>query len=866
MRGQHAGQICGVDGQCHPGRYLHQGEPTAGGEHPPTDSDQQPESDRVAEPHASEVERKIGTLVPGDGLVQGGAGSGHRAQVEFAADGDDHPSSELHRVHDQIHQSALGIAEGAILPAPMDAGLLLGALSDEAQLVHLEVLEGRAARHGDVPGLDPELLELFGVPRLWVHQAEAITLLRQGHSVVVATGTASGKSLAYQLPIVEAASQRGTALAMFPTKALAQDQLRTLHGLHHPDVVAATYDGDTTPEARAWVRRNGSVVLTNPEMLHTGILPYHGRWATFLRQLRYVVVDELHVLRGVFGTHAGHLLRRLRRLCDYYGSDPVFVFTSATIGEPGRLASELCGMPVREVTDDGSPRGPRTVALWNPPLLDEEIGVRASPNRESARIMAALVSGNTRCVTFARSRRATERIAMDVRERVAEVHPALRDTVRSYRAGYLAAERREIEAQLFDGHLLGIVATSALELGVDVGGLDAAILTGFPGTIASMWQQIGRAGRGTQESLAVLVAGNDQLDQWLMAHPREVFSRRPEPAVVNLSNPFVRNPHLACAAYERPLTADDERWWGDDLEEGVMDLVRADRLIVREGAAYWGGRGTPAGGIGLRNGSGHEVRIMELGGRMVGTVDAARASDTVHPGAIYLHQGQQYRVQSLDLVGGEAEVEPVEVDEYTMARTSMEIAVRGWDRRDRHGPIEVGVGGIEVTTQVTGYERRDSNSGEVMERVELELPPRTLLTRACWYVVPDEVLTGAGVDPTRIGGTLHAVEHAAIGVLPLFTICDRWDVGGLSIAMHPDTGSPSIFIYDGYPGGAGIAELAFAARRRHLDATLAVIERCRCRSGCPSCIQSPKCGNGNEPLDKAGAVALLRAIGARPGS
>jgi DEAD/DEAH box helicase domain-containing protein len=741
-----------------------------------------------------------------------------------------------------------------------DVLTLLTELAGHDRLVHLERIAARSARFGELAVPLPGAIEAaFGALPLWAHQAEAIDHARAGRSVVVATGTASGKSLCYQLPIAEAvtASPRGSALLVFPTKALAHDQLRSLTALGIDGLVAATYDGDTSPEARTWVRRNANVVLTNPEMLHGALLPFHGRWANFLGRLRYVVVDELHTLRGIFGSHTAHLLRRLRRVCAAYGSTPTFVFSSATIGEPARLASELCGLPVVPVMEDASPRGERLFALWNPPLLDADTGARASTNVEVARLTAAFVDGGWRTVAFCRSRRATEVVAADVRRRVGPEHAG---AIRSYRAGYLASERREIEAELFSGHLRGVVATNALELGIDVGGLDACILNGFPGTIASMWQQAGRAGRDERPSVAVLVAGADQLDQWLMTHPRQVFTRPPEPAVVNRSNPSVLLPQLACAAYERPLTPDDEPWWGDDLADGVRLLVLGDRLRLRNGAAYWQGRGTPAPGIGLRSGSPNEFRIAEPDGRLVGTVDASRAFEQVHPGAIYLHLGQQYRVIELDLDERAALVEPVVVDEYTQVRSRMQVSILGADGLSEVGSSELFLGPVEIATEVVGYERHDSRTRQIIGREELTLPPSRLVTRAFWYTIADEVLERAGLAPEQVPGALHAAEHAGIGILPLFTICDRWDVGGVSTPFQADTGRPTIVIYDGFPGGVGIAELGFAAGRRHLEATRAVIERCPCTRGCPSCVQSPKCGNGNEPLDKAGAVALLRTI------
>jgi DEAD/DEAH box helicase domain-containing protein len=743
---------------------------------------------------------------------------------------------------------------------------LLADLVADGRVLHVERLPARPERTAETQRpLPPELAARLPGP-LWSHQAEAIDLVRQGRSVVVATGTASGKSLCYQVPIAEAVADRlrpGTALVLGPTKALAQDQLRALIDADHPGVVAATYDGDCTTEERTWVRGNANVVFTNPEMLHAGLLPNHRRWSKLLMRLRYVVVDELHVMRGVFGTHVAHLLRRLRRVCELYGTAPTFVFSSATIGQPDRLASDLCGLPVTAVTDDGSPRGPRVVALLNPPFVDESGGLRTSANSETAAVTARLVAGGQRTIAFCRSRKGTELVAADVRRRLPDDDAEL---VRPYRAGYLASERREIEAELFGGVLRGVVATSALELGVDIGGLDACVLNGFPGTIASFWQQVGRAGRDRRSSVAVLVAGEDQLDQWLMAHPHEVFRRPPEPAVVNLANPFVLHPHLACAAFERPLSHGDERYWPGLLDDGVRELVLADELQVRPGPrddaprAVWAGPGVPAPRVGLRTGTSGEVRIALDDGTLVGTVDESRAHSLVHPGAIYLHQGRSYLVTDLDLAGRRAVVEPADGDEYTQAQSDIDIRVLREDAHRAVGRVRLSLGAVEVCTQVTGFQRKDVRSRRILANEHLDLPPTRLVTRAFWYSVPDDVLDAAGIDARRTPGALHAMEHAAIGLLPLFTICDRWDVGGVSIAWHDDVGSAAVFVYDGFPGGAGIAELGFDAAGRHLAATLEVIEACSCLDGCPSCVQSPKCGNGNEPLDKAGAAALLRVV------
>jgi DEAD/DEAH box helicase domain-containing protein len=750
-------------------------------------------------------------------------------------------------------------------------------------LVHLERLPAREARYGELARPLPDLAwERLGVDRLWAHQAEAIDLVRDRQSVVLATGTASGKSLCYQAPIAEAALapvRPAAALCIFPTKALAQDQARALFKLELPGLVPATYDGDCSTEERSWARSNATVLLTNPEMLHSALLPHHRKWSTYLARLEHVVVDELHVLRGIFGTHVSHLLRRLRRVCQIYGSDPTFVFCSATIGQPGRLASDLCGLPVAEVTDDASPKGERLVALWNPAVDDEvdidltavsatdhddgrePAGPSRSTNKETAELVARLVREGHRTIAFCRSRRGAEVVAADIQRRLPK---ELRSTVAAYRGGYLAAERREIEAELFDGRLRAVVATTALELGIDVGGLDACVLNGFPGTIASLWQQAGRAGREGQESVAVLVAGNDQLDQWLMANPREVFSRPPEPAVINPANPYVLLPHLACAAYEKPLTPEDDRWWGDLLDDGVRRLVLDDQLRLRPKrdsvAAVWSGSGWPAHGVGLRSGFASEVRIVSTDDELVGTVDLGRAPSQVHPGAVYLHQGRHWRVTTLDLDGRRAVIEPFDGSEWTQPRTETNVRIAEVEQQRDVGRSRLALGSIEVSSQVVAYRRRDSATGENLGTEDLDLPVQHLSTRAVWYTIDPAVLAAADVSPADAPGTLHAVEHCAIGMLPLFTICDRWDVGGVSTMYQTDTGLPTIAIYDGYPGGAGIADLGFEAADRHLHTTLDALRSCGCDDGCPSCVQSPKCGNFNEPLDKAGAVRLLATV------
>jgi DEAD/DEAH box helicase domain-containing protein len=742
----------------------------------------------------------------------------------------------------------------------------LSVFEQDGRLVHVETLPERPAVFEKLARPLPDAIAHCAPDRLYAHQATAIDLIRDGKSVVVATGTASGKSLCFQLPIAESVVggiRSGSSLLIYPTKALAQDQLRAFGQLDIPGLKAVAYDGDASKEERAWARSNANVLLTNPEMLHHGLMPNHAKWATFLRRLDYVVVDELHALRGIFGTHVSHLLRRLRRQCERYGSDPTFVFASATIGQPEELAAELCGKPVTAVADDAAPCGQRRVALVQPALVDPERGIRQSPATETIRAVSELVLGGHRVIAFCGSRALTERVAAGVAR---SLPPELADTVRPYRSGYLAAERREIEAELAEGSLRAVVTTSALELGVDIGGLDATVLCGFPGTIASMWQQIGRAGRtgrdGLKESVAVLVAGDDQLDQWFVNHPRDLFERPPEPVVVNVTNPNILDPHLGCAAFESPLGQIDERWW-PDLDDAVRRNVLADDLRIRPDRhrlprAVWDGRGIPFHHISLRSASGGEVRIVNTDDELIGTVELARACNLVHPGAVYLHRGQPFKVVDLDLDQREAIVETDDSDTWTQARSQIDIEVLDTATSKPVGRSTLHLGQVKVTTQVVGYQLKGHGSREVLANEDLDLPPQELVTTSIWYEWQPEVIESVGIRDFVLPGALHAAEHAAIGILPLFTICDRWDVGGVSTAQGPGSGLPSVFIYDGYPGGAGVADLAYAAADRHLAATADVLDNCPCTTGCPSCVQSPKCGNGNEPLDKLAALALLR--------
>ncbi|WP_327168540.1 DEAD/DEAH box helicase [Streptomyces subrutilus] len=750
-----------------------------------------------------------------------------------------------------------------------------------ARITHTEHLPLRVGRHAVWPDrIRTDVVAAItaaGIEHPWEHQAAAAEHALDGVSVVVATGTASGKSLAYLAPVLsaladgaEAPNGRGaTALYLAPTKALAADQRRAVRELAAPlgnAVRPAVYDGDTPFEEREWVRQYANYVLTNPDMLHRGILPAHPRWASFLRALRYVVIDECHTYRGVFGSHVAQVLRRLRRLCARYGSEPVFLLASATASDPAAGASRLTGVRVIEITDDASPRGEVVFALWEPPLLTELRGEKGAPVRrtataETADLLTDLVVQGVRTVAFVRSRRGAELISVIAQERLASVDRSLVRRVAAYRGGYLPEERRALERALHSGELLGLAATTALELGVDVSGLDAVLITGYPGTRASLWQQAGRAGRSGQGALAVLIARDDPLDTYLVHHPEALFRQPVEATVLDPDNPYVLAPHLCAAAAELPLTEADLELFGPATRELVPQLEAAKLLRRRATAWHWTRRERACDLTDIRGGGGRPVQIVEAStGRLLGTVDESAAHTAVHEGAVHLHQGRTYLVKQLDLEDSAALVEQADPPYSTTARDVTSISVLETDTEIPWGPARLCYGSVEVTNQVVSYLRRKLITGEVLGEAKLDLPPRTLRTRAVWWTVTEDQLDEARINPEILGGALHAAEHASIGLLPLFATCDRWDIGGVSVPLHPDTLLPTVFVYDGHPGGAGFAERAFHTARAWLTATRDAIAACECEAGCPSCIQSPKCGNGNDPLHKRGAVRLLTRL------
>jgi DEAD/DEAH box helicase domain-containing protein len=729
-----------------------------------------------------------------------------------------------------------------------------------SELAYLTREPARGAQSAPTPeDLHPRVREAAPA-ELYAHQRETWDASRRGEHVIVTTGTASGKTLAFNLPVLDELARRpkSRALYLYPTKALAQDQARTLSGYGVPRVKPAIYDGDTPPEQRWQVRKWANAILTNPDMLHVGLLPHHDRWGDVLHNLRYVVVDEAHVYRGVFGSHVGNVLRRLRRLASVYGAEPQFLFASATIANPAELVEMLSGLSATVVSGDAAPQAERTVALWNPELLDEKLGLRASPLGDASRLLAGLVERELRTICFAKSRRAAELIHRFTVERV----PHLAERLAPYRAGYTPAQRRDIEQRLVSGELLGVSATDALELGIDIGHLDAAISVGFPGTVSSLRQQWGRAGR-RGHGLAVLVASEDGLDQFFMREPELLLSRRVEAAISDWTNPRVLDGHVLCAAFEGPV---------DDADRSTLGHAAVDRAAelreLRRTPAGWtfSGRDYPAARSGLRSTTPEAFTVVDAStGQVLGLVEKERAASTIHEGAVYLHLGESWLVRGLDLVARAALVEPFRGDWYTQTKKETTTAIEEALRRERRLGLELAFGRVSVTEQVVAYQRK-ARGGETIETVPLDLPPTTFDTEAIWYLPEPEQLEGLEHMP-RLLGTLHATEHAMIALLPLWAMCDRWDIGGLSTNSHFQTGRPTVFVYDGHPGGVGLVVRGFEQFEGWVADTAAMIEGCPCSGGCPSCVQSPKCGNLNELLDKGGALTFLqRMLAARPDS
>lgn len=736
----------------------------------------------------------------------------------------------------------------------------------EGTLVHQAREGARAPRMSPIPAdLNPALRDALagqGIGELYEHQAQAVEAA-WGGTVISATGTASGKSLGYLLPTAEVllGDRHARALYLAPTKALAQDQARRIHELGLRQLRPAIYDGDTPADQRARIRREANVILTNPDMLHVGVLPHHANWSNLLANLAVVVIDEAHVYRGVFGSHVANVLRRLRRLCARYGTQPRFLLASATIGNPVELTEQLTGLgDVILVDEDASPQAGRQYAMWNPPLLDEELGDRRSAVSEAAEIVTELILSGARVICFMKARKGVEMIARMVREQLADTAPLLAEKVMPYRAGYTPEQRREIERRLTDGELRAVVATSALELGIDIGTLDACVVVAFPGTVSSLRQQWGRAGRRS-EGLALYVAGDDALDQYFCRNPEQLLDRPVERAILDPFSEQIHAQHLLCAAMEAPITPADMEYLGGAASQDAIDGLIASGGLAKRASGYvlTDGDDYPAAKTSLRSASAEQIVIVDgSSGEIIGGVELARAFSTLHKGAVYFHLGRSYLIRDLDVVSGRAVADPFDGEWYTQPKTETTTQIdRLLERRDVAG-AQLSFGEVSVTETVIGYQRKRYGDHEAIDLIGLDLPTTTFRTQALWYEPTHEALGEIPLD--ALLGALHAAEHGQIAVLPLLAMCDRWDIGGLSTNLHMQTSGPTIFIYDGHPGGIGITREGYRRFEELCESALTLIKQCPCENGCPSCVQSPKCGNLNEPLSKIGAVVLLGGV------
>ena len=905
-----------------------------------------------------------------------------------------HPKQQS--AHQSVHQPNQAQGQSAAHPKtlqyrelPASAQQVLASLLPEAertgtlpeQVTHIHTIAAREASYAPWPQwLHPrvvEALESLGIAEPYAHQVQAANAAHAGldaalaastarygwqagrieaerieapaptHAedtkstgsgghVIVATGTASGKTLSYLMPTLDAIcrasygepmsstsaysgaenlNNRANVLYISPAKALSADQLTALTSYNLPGLHAASYDGDTPTGERRWIREHANFILTTPDMLNYSILSNHRQWASFLRGLRYVVLDEAHSYRGVFGAHIANLLRRLRRVCALYRTVPVFYGASATSSNPVKSFSKLIGVPqqaVTAITESTSARGETTVALWEPEFMppkaqdqlakgarstqqqavqskaEQEAPRRVSPVEQGAQMLTDLVLSRTRSLVFAGSRRSVEILSQKTQRYLDEVEAGLAHRVAAYRAGYTPEERRELERKLRNGELLGLASTSALELGIDISGLDAVIVAGWPGTRASFMQRVGRAGRSGQDALAVLIADDNPLDTYLVHHPEAIFGREVEATVFDPTNPYVLSPQLCAAAQEAPIRAEELSLFGPHTAALLDRLVQQGYLRRRPDGWYWTHAESAADMVDIRGTGGGPYQLIDAeDGTLVGTMDAAHAMSQGHPGAIYIHQSAQYVVESLSEGERVILLSRVYPDYYTRAIESTEVRILAERARVSYGvpagfggqdvantvpepapetdaqqlaPLTMHRGQVQVTDQVTGYRRFSVYGGEYLGEEAQSMPPEVLMTEAVWFTFEPSYLFGAGVTEEDGPGTLHAAEHAAIGLLPFIATSDRWDLGGLSTLLHVDTGRPTIFVYDAAPGGAGISERGFNAVQQWLSATLEAIESCGCDNGCPSCVHSPKCGNRNEPLSKHGARALLTAM------
>ena len=728
------------------------------------------------------------------------------------------------------------------------------------QVVHHESIAGISSRFAEpANGFSPEIAEIlasFGNGRLYSHQAAAIDLIREGKDVIVATPTASGKSLIYNLPVFEAvlADPATSALYLFPLKALSQDQLRTINDLasllpgdKRPH--GAICDGDTSAYFRKKLRVNPPhILITNPDMLHLSMLGYHERWSHFWARLKYVVIDEVHTYRGVFGSHVAWVIRRLQRICSLYGATPQFLLFSATVGNPKSLASELVDRNVEVITESGAPRPASHFVFFDP--------WDSAAHAASLMLEASLKRG-LRTIVYTQSRKITELVAVWTKAKLGE----LKDKLTAYRAGFLPEERREIEAKLSSGELYGVVSTSALELGIDIGSLDICIMVGYPGSIMSTWQRSGRVGRRQRDSLIILVAQEDALDQHFMRNPQDFFGRKVESAVLNPTNEIIMKRHLLCAAAETPLLQSERLLGNEDVLQAVSEMTeKAELFLTVDGVMWCTGRKYPHRDVNLR-GTSKSFSIRKVqDNELLGEIDGGRCLKECHPGAIYLHKGKTWQVTDLDLTGHEVRVARKEVPYFTRALSQKETEILEVYKSVAVRNFRAFFGYLRVTDQVTGFQRKLVRGQKIISSESLDLPPQVFETEGLWFEISSEVQVEMEKKQMHFMGGIHAVEHAVIGVFPLLVLCDRNDVGGISYPFHPQLEKSAIFIYDGYPGGVGLAKEAFMHIEKLLLAGQEAVASCSCETGCPSCVHSPKCGSGNRPIDKIAALKVFDGL------
>ncbi len=750
------------------------------------------------------------------------------------------------------------------------------------QIVHIHTIPPRKPVFADP--LEPishhlsEALSHIGIERLYLHQARAIDLVREGRNITIVTSTASGKTLCYNVPVLESMlkDSASTALYIFPTKALAQDQLRMIGDLCSISsdlervVKAGTYDGDTPRQTRRRLRSEANLTLTNSDMLHQAILPYHSRWSRFFTKLKYVVIDEMHTYRGIFGSNVANVIRRLKRILGHYGSKPTFILCSATIANPDELAQALIGEECELISEDGSPHGPKIFILWNPPFIDSNRMERRSSNVEAHELMVTLIESGIQTITFTKARVVAELILRYVREALSRRNPHLVDRVRAYRAGYLPEERRQIERALFSGELLGVTSTNALELGIDVGSLDASIIVGFPGTIASTWQQAGRAGRKMGESLVIFIAYNDPIDQYLMRNPDYLLGKTPENAVIDPSNPYILAGHLSCAAFELPLSSADECHFGELLWPVVSVLEEVERVKTIEGKTYWATTDFPAAEVNLRTISDDTFTIVDATSneKVIGVVDAISAPELVYPEGIYIHNGETYLVRDLDFSGKVAYVERKEVDYYTQPILDSSIRIKAEKKSGMLRGFRKFYGEAIVTWKTTAFKKIQFYRLDSIGYGSANLPSQHLETTSLWLYPDEDVVTYLREMGKNAVEGLVGLKNVLINIFPLFVMCDRQDVGGIVEASN--TGRSTIFLYDRFKGGLGFCEKAYSLLPKLLEGALQIIEQCECSEGCPSCVglpmlrppqhQDPDPGYGYPIPNKETALLMLRKV------